>query len=153
MNYPIEIGKEISFMLYNYKNIERLIEKRRKELIDNINVGIDSWSKSKTQIIGYTIEDTVIKFEEDGKIIRLKKWKKLLDDFFFQLYINDDYILSSFCKLKYLDKKDDYDLKTFLDLNKEEIRFFDSTMKSYIYDKAIEEHLYSRTGVKKYASV
>lgn len=149
----MEIGKEISFMLYNYKNIERLIEKRRKELIDSINVGINSWSKSKTQIVSYTIEDTVIKFEEDGKIIRLKKWKKLLDDFFFQLYINDDYILSSFCKLKYLDKKDDYDLKTFLDLNKEEIRFFDSTMKSYIYDKALDEHLYSRKEVRKYASL
>lgn len=152
MNYPIEIGKEISFMLYNYKSIERLIEKRRKELIDNINVGINSWSKSKTQIIGYTIEDTVIKFEEDAKIIRLKKWKKLLDDFFFQLYINDDYILSSFCKLKYLDKKDD-DLKTFLDLNKEEIRFFDSTMKSYIYDKAIDAHLYSRKEVRKHVTL
>ena len=42
MNYPAEVGKEISFILYNYKNIDKLIEKRSEELLGTINDGKDS---------------------------------------------------------------------------------------------------------------
>lgn len=153
MNYAMKIEKEISFMLYNYKKIDKLIENRRNTIIDSINSGMDSWSKSKTQIIGYTLEETVIKLDEDNVINRLKKWKKLLDEFFLSLYTDDDYVLSSFCKLKYLEKKDDYDLKILLDLNKEEINYLDSRIKSNLFDKAFQLHLYSRKEEKKYVAM
>ena len=60
MNYPAEVGKEISFVLYNYKSIDNLIEKRREEILGTLNDGKDSWMKSKTQIYGHTLEDIII---------------------------------------------------------------------------------------------
>ncbi|MGN1268601.1 MAG: hypothetical protein ACI4U0_03800 [Candidatus Aphodocola sp.] len=42
MNYPAEVGKEISFVLHNYKSIDKLIEQRREELLGTLNDGKDS---------------------------------------------------------------------------------------------------------------
>ncbi len=58
-----DIKKEILFMLYNYKNIEGLINKRKDELIETIDNGANSWSKSKTQINGHTMEHIIIKID------------------------------------------------------------------------------------------
>ena len=152
MNYPAEVGKEISFVLHNYKSIDKLIEQRREELLGTLNDGKDSWMKSKTQIYGHTIEDIIIRIDEDDRISRLLSWKKLLDNFFFNLYINDDYVLSSFCKLKYLQNKNDEQIHIALDLNSEEIKYLDVKIKSFIYDKAKRLYLYDETEVNKSAS-
>lgn len=153
MNYPAEVGKEISFILHNYKSIDKMIERRREEILGTINDGKDSWSKSKTQIYGHTVEDIIIRIDEDDRISRLKMWKKLLDDFFFNLYINDDYLLSSFCKLKYLENKNDEQLNIALDINKEEIKFIDTKIKTFIYEKAKSMYLYDEVEVNKCASM
>ncbi len=152
MNYPAEVGKEISFVLHNYKSIDKLIEQRREELLGTLNDGKDSWMKSKTQIYGHTIEDIIIRIDEDDRISRLLSWKKLLDNFFFNLYINDDYVLSSFCKLKYLQNKNDEQIHIALDLNSDEIKYLDVKIKSFIYDKAKRLYLYDETEVNKSAS-
>ncbi len=152
MNYPAEVGKEISFVLHNYKSIDNLIEKRREEILGTLNDGKDSWMKSKTQIYGHTIEDIIIRIDEDDRISRLLAWKKLLDDFFFNLYISDDYVLSSFCKLKYLQNKNDEQIHIALDLSSEEIKYLDVKIKSFIYDKAKRLYLYDETEVNKSAS-
>ena len=152
MNYPAEVGKEISFVLYNYKSIDNLIEKRREEILGTLNDGKDSWMKSKTQIYGHTIEDIIIRIDEDDRISRLLAWKKLLDDFFFNLYVSDDYVLSSFCKLKYLENKNDEQINIALDLSSEEIKFLDVKIKSFIYEKAKRLYLYDEVEVNKSAS-
>ena len=152
MNYPAEVGKEISFVLHNYKSIDKLIEKRREEILGTLNDGKDSWMKSKTQIYGHTLEDIIIRIDEDDRISRLLSWKKLLDDFFFHLYIDDDYVLSSFCKLKYLENKNDEQLNIALDITPEEIKFLDVKIKSYIYEMAKRIYMYDEVEVNKHAS-
>ena len=138
--------------MHNYKIIDKLIEQRREELLGTLNDGKDSWMKSKTQIYGHTIEDIIIRIDEDDRISRLLSWKKLLDNFFFNLYINDDYVLSSFCKLKYLQNKNDEQIHIALDLNLDEIKYLDVKIKSFIYDKAKRLYLYDETEVNKSAS-
>ena len=152
MNYPAEVGKEISFVLHNYKSIDNLIEKRREEILGTLNDGKDSWMKSKTQIYGHTIEDIIIRIDEDDRISRLLAWKKLLDDFFFNLYVSDDYVLSSFCKLKYLENKNNEQINIALDLSSEEIKFLDVKIKSFIYEKAKRLYLYDEVEVNRNAS-
>ena len=152
MNYPAEVGKEISFVLHNYKSIDNLIEKRREEILGTLNDGKDSWMKSKTQIYGHTLEDIIIRIDEDDRISRLLAWKKLLDDFFFNLYVSDDYVLSSFCKLKYLENKNDEQINIALDLSSEEIKFLDVKIKSFIYEKAKRLYLYDEVEVNRNAS-
>ncbi len=153
MNYPAEVGREISFILTNYKKIDKLIERRREEILGTINDGKDSWSKSKTQLYGHTTEDIIIRIDEDGKLSRLKMWKKLLDSFFFNLYIFDDYLLSSFCKLKYLENKNDEQINIALDIKKDEIKYLDTKIKTVIYEKAKNMYLYDEVEVNKSASM
>lgn len=99
-------------------------------------------------VYGHTVEDIIIRIDEDDRILRLKAWKKLLDNFFFNLYINDDYLLSSFCKLKYLENKDNEQLNIVLDLSKEEIKFIDTKIKTFIYKKAKSLYLYDEVEIE-----
>ena len=36
MNCPAEVGKEISFILHNYKSIDKMIERRREDILGTI---------------------------------------------------------------------------------------------------------------------
>ena len=65
---PKDIEKEITFMLYNYQNIDELIDNRKNELIDNMNVTNKAWLKSINKPAG-TLEDVVMSFETDKKIM------------------------------------------------------------------------------------
>ena len=42
--------KEITFMLYNYLNLDNLIENRKLELIDKMNSSYNDWNKT-TQFV------------------------------------------------------------------------------------------------------
>ena len=35
---PLEVNREMTFMLFNYNNIEKLIEERKDELIDKMKI-------------------------------------------------------------------------------------------------------------------
>ena len=62
-------------MLYNYENIDKLIDERKSSMINHIDVGASAWNKSKTQLKGYTLEDIVEEFDNDQRIQRFCKWK------------------------------------------------------------------------------
>lgn len=138
-----DIENEISFMLTNYKNIDNLIRKRKKQLLETINEGKDAWEKSKSQIVGHTIEDVIIQIDEDGIIKRLNKYKKFLNDFFFNLYINEDFVFSAYIKLKYLRRKNEQFIEDKLNLSFDEINFIDDKLKRYIYNEAVKYRLYA----------
>lgn len=140
MDCPIKIGKEISFMLYNYDDIDNMIEKRKQELFETIDCGRDSWYKSKTQIYGHSLEDVIERLEEDAVLDRLYTWKQLLNCFFF--YLKDDEYLNNFCKIKYVDKKSNREIKQELNLSYEEIHFLSTKIKNYIFENAVKNGLY-----------
>lgn len=140
MDCPIKIGKEISFMLYNYDDIDNMIEKRKQELFETIDCGRDSWYKSKTQIYGHSLEDVIERLEEDAVLDRLYTWKQLLNCFFF--YLKDDEYLNNFCKIKYVDKKSNREIKQELNLSYEEIHFLSTKIKNYIFENSVKNGLY-----------
>ena len=55
----IKEEKEITFMLYNYLNLDNLMEKRKQELIDKMNSSYYEWNKSKTSLYSNTLEEWV----------------------------------------------------------------------------------------------
>ena len=65
---------KLLFYLYNYENIDELIEQRKNEIIDTVNVSSIAWIKSK-QGNGNTLEDQVIKLIEDPLILEYKRWQ------------------------------------------------------------------------------
>lgn len=65
---------KILFYLYNYNNIDNLIEKRKIDIIEKTNISSIAWIKSKKGN-GNTLEDQVIKIIEDPLILEYKRWQ------------------------------------------------------------------------------
>lgn len=75
---PKVAKKEISFALYNYKNISALIENRKNTIRERLNYSTSAWLKGRNQNSN-SLEDVLIMYEEDEYIKRLKKWKKIIN--------------------------------------------------------------------------
>ena len=95
---------KILFYLYNYENIDDLIEQRKNEIIDTVNVSSVAWIKSK-QGNGNTLEDQVIKLIEDPLILEYKRWQVFIKRMlvFLSLYKP---ILYKYVLLKFMQKKE-----------------------------------------------
>ncbi len=138
--------KEIKYMLNNYKEIDSLIDKRKDKLFSRIKTSKNAWLQSKTQIKGSTIEDIVSDMDDDNTLQRLYSWKEVLKDFSLSMYENEDYLLSSFFKLKYLDKKDDKEITKTLGLEKKEIDYIENKIIEEVYRYAKKKYFYTLNG-------
>jgi len=126
--------KKIKFYLYNYYEIDNLINKRRKEIIDAIKISNNAWLKSKTSE-GFTLEDQVIKLDDDFKIIEYKRWQVFLKE-----------ILVFLCKkyprhyqylvLKYLENDDVEEISKLLKIDFKEMITLNNKLIEMIYKKA-----------------
>lgn len=83
---PLNADKEIKYFLYNYKNISKVYENRKNDLIDSINVSNRSWLNSLNSEYGNTLENILIKFENDRTLKRIELWKKIINSFISNLY-------------------------------------------------------------------
>lgn len=113
--------KKIEYYLYNYNNIDKLINEIKEGLISNINVSGNAWRKGIT-ICNNTLENQVIKIAENKKIIEFKKWQVLIKKvlvFLFQKYPKYYYFINR----KYSEKKskDEIDQSLKLDFKKQKI--------------------------------
>lgn len=126
--------KEIRYMLNNYKKNDSLIDKRKDKLFSRIRIRKNAWLQSKTQLKGSTIEDIVSDMDDDSTLQRLYSWKEVLKEFSLSMYENEDYLLSSFFKLKYLDKKDDKEIAKTLELEKKEIDYIENKIIEKLYE-------------------
>lgn len=139
--YPLEVEKEISFMLYNYENIEDLINSRKEELIDKMNVTSSAWLRSKN-IGSNTLEDIVIKLQNDKKLKRLKKWQIFLDKYVKGLKEYDIPIYYNFVDMKYFKKYDKKEIMNKLELNNDSYDGLKIRIIWVIYYYAVKEKLY-----------
>lgn len=130
------VSNEINFMLYNYENIEKLIEERKIEMIEFINLSYSNWSKAKTQIISYTADDLIEDFETDKTIIKLSRCKKFLNEYIKHLLMEKDKIFYLVLDLKYLKKYNQDLILDNLNLSKKELNYIDMNIKKDIYINA-----------------
>lgn len=131
--------KKIKFYLYNYYEIDNLINKRREEIIDAIKISNSAWLKSKTSE-GFTLEDQVIKLDNDFKIIEYKRWQVFLKE-----------ILVFLCKkypkfyqyvvLKYLENDDAEEISNLLKIDFKEMIILDNKLIELIYKKAKKRNM------------
>ena len=138
---PKTAEKEISFMLYNYENIEKLIDKRKNDLIDTINVSNNAHLKAINEN-GTTMEDIAISFDSDYKINRLKQWKAIINSFKSRLYDDENRLYYRFILLKYTRRFDEESIIDILNITKERLKDIDIFLKSVIYSYAIEKNLF-----------
>lgn len=138
---PRYASKEISFMMYNFQNINKLVERRKDELIATINVTNSAWLKSINQD-GNSLEDIVASFDDDRKIVRLKQWKSFLISFFNILKKFERPIYYQFVNLKYIKKLDNKEIMKYLKLTKKALRELEMQLKWIVYKYAIKDELF-----------
>lgn len=126
--------KKITFYLYNYNNIDNLINERKTNIIDSINVTHNNWLRSKTQESN-TLENQVIKLSEDTVIIEYKKWqvfiKKILVFLCKKSPISYQYLI-----LKFFKKLENKEIMKRLRIDSKELIFIKSKLLKLIYKNA-----------------
>lgn len=125
---------KILFYLYNYENIDDLIEQRKNEIIDTVNVSSIAWIKSK-QGNGNTLEDQVIKLIEDPLILEYKRWQVFIKRMlvFLSLYKP---ILYKYVLLKFMQKKENDEISKALNLDFKHLKFLKVKLLELIYKNA-----------------
>lgn len=123
--------KEITFMLYNYLNLDDLIENRKLELIDKMNTSYSEWNKSKTSYYSNTLEDIVERLEDDYKLNRLNVWKKVINSFLKGISYNS--MLRRFVNNKYFFENSTNEVMKKLKINYNEYYFLDDIIKKNLY--------------------
>ena len=111
---------KLLFYLYNYENIDELIEQRKNEIIDTVNVSSVAWIKSK-QGNGNTLEDQVIKLIEDPLILEYKRWQVFIKRIlvFLSLYKP---IMYKYVKLKFIEKLENDEIMEALNLDFKQLK-------------------------------
>lgn len=120
--------KKIEYYLYNYSNIDKLIDEIKDGLINSVNVSGSAWRKGIT-VCNNTLENQVIKIIENKKILEFKRWQVLIKKvlvFLLQKYPK----YYDFINLKYFKKQSKDEI--------EEILKFDFKKQKIIKDKLIK---------------
>ena len=120
--------KKIEYYLYNYSNIDKLIDEIKDGLINSVNVSGSAWRKGIT-VCNNTLENQVIKIIENKKILEFKRWQVLIKKvlvFLLQKYPK----YYDFITQKYFQKKSKDEI--------EETLKFDFKKQKIIKDKLIE---------------
>ena len=125
---------KILFYLYNYENIDDLIEQRKNEIIDTVNVSSIAWIKSK-QGNGNTLEDQVIKLIEDPLILEYKRWQVFLKRMlvFLSLYKPTFY---KYVFLKFMQKKENDEISKALNLDFKHLKILKVKLLELFYKNA-----------------
>ena len=143
MNIPVKCNKEITYMLYNYNNIDKIIENRKKEIMDNMSVTNTAYLKALKSNNSNTLEDIVMKFDSDKYIKRLKKWKQLINSFCNKLYDERPNKYYYFIKYKYFIKINDEIIKEHMNIDDKTFNKINTYLKWIIYQYAVIDNLYS----------
>ncbi len=133
--------KELVFMLYNYPNIDKLIENRKLEIIDKVNTSYNEWSKAKHSLYTNTLEDIVERIDSDKTISRLNKWKNIIEKFLGGISYND--MIKRFVTNKYFFNGSTEEVMKTLKINYDEYYFLDQITKKSLYRFCEKENLYA----------
>ena len=146
-NIPRYANSQIKFMLYNYNNINKIIEKRKRDLIDiNMEYTTQCWLKSINQETN-TQENVILGFDEDYYIFQLNNWKKIIKEFINKLQSCNNKIYFLVFKHKYFLNKEDKEISEKLNISLKKLNEIDFTLKKYLYKKALENQIFER-GIK-----
>ena len=119
--------KEIKFMLHNYNKIDNLIERRKNQLIDRMNLSNAAWLRGINNDSN-TFEDVIAGFDEDTQIIRYKNV--------------EPFVIYKFLKLKYFNNLDNEQVMKIMNVNESQLRLIANYFNCIVYRYAIKDKLF-----------
>ena len=133
--------REMEFILYNCRNLDKVIDTMKDSYYDNIKVTSNSWYRS-LQEEGNTLEDQVAKALDNTSVIRLQKWNKIIQDYFIELKKQsmDAY---HFVIDRYVDKLDYRIILIKLDGNRSKFRELKEESLKLLFSFAVNQGLFS----------
>ena len=142
---PQKALKEMRWHLKNYNKLDEHIEKRRKDIREELSDYYHYTNKNYLKSlhgVGSTLEKSIIAMDEDKTINRYMKWKKLINKYVKDIDNENNYIIYGIIRYFFFDKRDIEFVKEHLNLDKYELKEFIIQIFSDIYQRAIEEKLY-----------
>ena len=126
--------KKIEYYLYNYSNIDKLIDEIKDGLINSVNVSGSAWRKGIT-VCNNTLENQVIKIIENKKILEFKRWQVLIKKvlaFLLQKYPKYyDFIIQ-----KYIQKKSKDEIEQALKFDFKKQKIIKNKLIEFVYKNA-----------------
>lgn len=133
--------REMEFILYNCRNLDKVIDTMKDSYYDNIKVTSNSWYRS-LQEEGNTLEDQVAKVLDNTSIIRLQKWNKIIQDYFIELK-KQNIDAYNFVIDRYVNKINNRAILIKLNGNKSKFRELKEDSLKLLFSFAVNQGLFS----------
>lgn len=133
--------KEIKFMLHNYDNIDNLIEERKNELIDRMNLSNAAWLRGINQDSN-TFEDVIASFDEDKKILRYRHWQEFLNNLFEVIKNVESSVIYKFLQLRYFRNFSREEIQKAMNINEAQLKLIANYFNCIVYRYAIKDKLF-----------
>lgn len=121
------IYKKTEYYLYNYKNIDKIIDEIRENIIDSINVSTYSHLIGKN-----SLEEQAIKLADNKKIYNLKKIKVIIGHYL-KIFKERNPKRYKFIKMKYFEKASPIEIKRVLGYSDKQQTDITNTVVSFFY--------------------
>ena len=138
---PKKAINEITFLLYNYNDLEQIIEQNKEDVIDCVKISGKGWLRKGNKNRN-SVESQVIRIQDDKSIKRLTLWQEVLNCFIDEYQMNYPQKNYDFIKLKYFAKltKEELTKKTKLNIKKQ--RAISNNLIALIYFYAKDYDLF-----------
>lgn len=125
------VYKKTEYYLYNYKNIDDIIEDIEYSIINSVNISGSAWLRGRKNDTN-TVENQAIRLADNRKIYNLKKAKVVIQHYL-KVFKSRNSKRYKFIKMKYLDKSSPLEIKKELGYNDKQQTDITNMVVSFFY--------------------
>ena len=125
------VYKNVEYYLYNYKDIDNIIENIRESVIGTVNISGKAWLKGKT-IDSNTVENQAIRLADNKKIYTLRKVKAVISHYM-KVFKERNPKRYNFIKMKYFDKANPLQIERILKYDNKQQKDITDMVVSFFY--------------------
>ena len=125
------VYKKVEYYLYNYKDIDNIIENIRESVIGTVNISGKAWLQGKT-IDSNTVENQAIRLADNKKIYTLRKVKAVISHYM-KVFKERNPKRYNFIKMKYFDKANPLQIERILKYDNKQQKDITDMVVSFFY--------------------
>ena len=125
------IYKKVEYYLYNYKELDNIIEDIRERVIDTVNISGSAWLREKNTDSN-TVENQAIMLADNKKIYTLRKVKAVISHYM-EVFRERNPKRYNFIKMKYFDKANPLEIQRTLKYDDKQQKDITDMVVSFFY--------------------